>query len=107
MPAGNFHMPRTSPQPAPEPDFAMPGFKALPPPSECTPETLLGQLVAHRFHNWDGGWAVGTVDAQSTHKRALGAWEVSYAGFKEVYLHMLRASDYGVSKNWVLVKATQ
>jgi hypothetical protein len=81
----------------------MPGFKALPPPSECTEEKLLGKLVAHRFSNWAGGWAVGTIGARSTGKRAHGAWEVSYAGYKEIYLHMLRVSDYGVSKNWVLV----
>ena len=43
-----------------------------------------------------GAWRWGLVDAAVVH-------HLLELGYTEVYLHMLRASDYGVSKNWVLV----
>ena len=82
----------------------------LPPPTEHTPDKLLGQLVAHRFstRDWPAGWDIGTIVALSAAKRTHGQWEVSYVGVNPpIYLHQLLAADCGVSKNWVLVAKSE
>ena len=93
--------------PAPEPDFALPGYTVQPLPAELTIEALRGRLVAHRFStsDWPPGWCVGVVDAKSEAKRTRGLYEVNYGKqFRPaVYLHQLQPAEHGPTGNWCLV----
>ena len=95
------------PEPLPEPPFALDGYAALPAPAEASIESLRGKLVAHRFSvaDWAPGWCVGVVEDQSARKRTLGQYEVNYGKQfnPAVYLHELKADQYGPTRNWLLV----
>ena len=97
-----------APDSLPEPPFALHGYAALPAPAEVCIDALRGKLVAHRFSvaDWPPGWCVGIVTAQSTRKRTLWQYEVDYGRQfnPAVYLHELRADQYGPTRNWVLVE---
>jgi hypothetical protein len=97
---------KAKPPPLPEPDFALQGYKALPPPADVA--ELAGKTVAHRFsvEDWEPGWCVGTVVKRITGKRWNGQFEVDYGkSFNPpVYVHALLLEQCGASKNWVLVE---
>ena len=66
-------------------------------------KTIKNSIIAHRFckETWPAVWAKGGKVLRLSSDPLY--FEVKYTGFRELYLHSLKKSDYGPDKLWVLL----